>query len=153
MPLTNEIMFIYQACKQLTNNMIELRNDVNTLKEKLAVVKEIASRRDNITQSSVVDYRNLPNEFKASCQKYLSTYLRQKHIPLDRCVNFWLEDELMKHHYYSKRQTKERKISKETAPSVASAINSLDAQSDFDVNNCFEGISSPQSPKRRAFSH
>ena len=54
MPLTNEIMFIYQACKQLTNNMIELRNDVNTLKEKLAVVKEIVSRRDNITQSSVV---------------------------------------------------------------------------------------------------
>ncbi|KAI8352187.1 hypothetical protein BD560DRAFT_438739 [Blakeslea trispora] len=235
MPLTNEIMFIFQACKQLTNNMIELRNDVNTLKEELAVVKDIVSRRDNVTQSSVVansseqmsfsieqtvdnapfslripypmpsqlqnskqpfdsrveyfiqcwlqdaviikhddrdtileaktevmaswkrtifqtgsvavdlmindlelakldwpniSYRNLPNEFKASCQKYLSTYLRQKHIPLDRCVNFWLEDELMKHYYHSKRQTKKRK-------------------SDFDVNDCYEGSSSPQSPKRR----
>ncbi|KAI8328588.1 hypothetical protein BD560DRAFT_429402 [Blakeslea trispora] len=202
MPLTNEIMFIYQACRQLTNNVIELRNDVNSMKEELAEVKDIVSRKDNVTQSSVVDaviikpddrdtiletktevmaswkrtifqtgsvavdlmindlelakldwtdisYRNLADEFKKSCRKYLTTYLTQKRIPLDRCVNFWLDDELMKHYYHSKRQTKKRKISKETAPSVASASNSLDAQSDFDINNCYEGSSAPQSPKRR----
>lgn len=54
MPLTNEIMFIYQACRQLTNNVIELRNDVNSMKEELAEVKDIVSRRYNVTQSSVV---------------------------------------------------------------------------------------------------
>ncbi|KAI8327167.1 hypothetical protein BD560DRAFT_442382 [Blakeslea trispora] len=254
MPLTNEIMFIYQACRQLTKNVIELRNDVNSLKEELAEVKDIVSRKDNVTQSSVVanlsdqmsfsieqtvdnapfyskipypmpsqlqnskqpfdsrveyfiqcwlqdaviikpddrdtileaktevmaswkrtifqtgsvavdlmindlelakldwagiSYRNLADEFKKSCRKYLTTYSTQKRIPLDRCVNFWLEDELMKHYYHSKRQTKKRKISKETAPSVASASNSLDAQSDFDINDCYEGSSAPQSPKRR----
>ncbi|KAI8354545.1 hypothetical protein BD560DRAFT_426798 [Blakeslea trispora] len=204
MPLTNEIMFIYQACRKLTNNVIELRNDVNSMKEELAEVKDIVSRRYNVTQSSVVansseqmsfsieqtvenapfyskipypmpsqlqnseqpfdsrveyfiqydrdtileaktetmaswkrtifqtgsvavdlmindlelakldwadiSYRNLADGFKKSCRKYLTIYLIQKRIPLDRCVDFWLEDELMKHYYQSKRQTKKRKI-------------------------------------------
>lgn len=57
-----------------------------------------------------ISYRNLADEFKKSCRKYLTTYLIQKRIPLDRCVNFWLEDELMKHYYHSKRQTKKRKV-------------------------------------------
>ncbi|KAI8354538.1 hypothetical protein BD560DRAFT_426789 [Blakeslea trispora] len=232
MPLTNEIMFIYQACRQLTNNMVALRNDVNTLKEGLAVVEQFVSGRDNLTQSSVFDfripchhncktssslstagwfilsnvgykmplslklmivipswrkkiktmaswkrtifhtgsiavdlmindmelakqdwanitYRNLDDEFKKSCRKYLTTYLRQKRIPLDRCVDFWLENDLIKHYYQSKRQTKKRKISKETVPSFNLATNSFDAQSDFDINDCYEGSSSPQSPKRR----
>ncbi|KAI8330687.1 hypothetical protein BD560DRAFT_441405 [Blakeslea trispora] len=254
MPLTNEIMFIYQACRQLTNNMVELRNDVNTLKEELAVVKQFVSRRNNVTQGSVfanssdqmsfsigqtndsvplhlripypmpsqlqnikqpfdsrvvyfiqcwlqdaviikaddrdtvlekkietmaswkrtifntgsiavdlmindmelakqdwanITYRNLDDEFKKSCRKYLTNYLRQKRIPPGRCVDSWLENELIKHYYHSKRQTKKRKISKETVLSVDLPTNSFDTQSDFDINDCYEGSSSPQSPKRR----
>ncbi|KAI8334147.1 hypothetical protein BD560DRAFT_428701 [Blakeslea trispora] len=94
-----------------------------------------------------ITYRNLDDEFKKSCRKYLTTYLRQKRIPLDRCVDSWLKNELIKHYYHSKRQTKKRK----TVPSVDLASNSFDAQLDFDINDCYEGSSSPQSPKKRLF--
>ncbi|KAI8373918.1 hypothetical protein BD560DRAFT_393980 [Blakeslea trispora] len=213
MPITNELSLIFEYCRQTSNNIIELRNELSSIKEDVVALKEAATGLSNTrqnsnnaslsNQSSVsneqghssiakrpiipyplpaqlgstksifesrVDYflqswlqnaaivhsdyqeeninllksmiytfasfaveamiyelemakidwcnlsfRHIDAQYITASRGFLRSLFKAKNIPSEHCPNFWLEKELLKHYYHSKRQTKKKKIMREAA--------------------------------------